>query len=358
MIFLETNFLGVFALKDGRPIVNRRFTGGPMQTAEKLLSIEEGFLPEEKEVVDELVETGNLVIHSEKPERLRGLSDKADFRKSSSTVSAFNLAQELGIPLKEVKTSMRQVNIQISSIKLRQMEDDQLVIQAVNSLDELQDSANLLNERLREWYGLYFPELDYLVEGNEVFTRLVIEKGERENFDKGMGLDGEHEKRIVSAAKKSLGADLAPEDIGVIRLYAGRNQDLYETKIKVEDYVESKMKAIAPNLTHLAGPFIGARLIALAGSLKRLAVLPAGTIQVLGAEDAFFRFMKTGRKPPKHGIIFQYPAIRGAKKNLRGKLARTLAAKIAIAARADAFKGDFIAPNLLKEFKKRVKDLG
>jgi nucleolar protein 56 len=224
-------------------------------------------------------------------------------------------------------------------------------------LEELQEAANLLNERLREWYSIYFPELDHLVEGNEVYARLVAEKGERQNFSSNLGLDTKHAERINTASENSLGVEFTAEDLKSVQELARQNLALYTLRNAVEGYIEGGMKALAPNITELVGAQIGAKLISIAGSLKRLATLPAGTIQVLGAEDAFFRFLKTGKKPPKHGVIFQYPDIRGAKKNIRGKLSRTLAAKIAIAARADAYKGGFIAPKLKKDFEKRVKDL-
>jgi nucleolar protein 56 len=117
------------------------------------------------------------------------------------------------------------------------------------------------------------------------------------------------------------------------------------------------MQKTAPNISALAGPLLGARLIKLSNGLKRMAILPSSTIQILGAEDAFFRFLKTGKKPPKHGIIFQYPEIRNAKREIRGKLSRTLASKLAVAAKIDAYKGEFIGDKLNEDFLKRIASL-
>jgi nucleolar protein 56 len=102
---------------------------------------------------------------------------------------------------------------------------------------------------------------------------------------------------------------------------------------------------------------LGARLIKLSNGLKRMATLPASTIQILGAEDAFFRFLKTGQKPPKHGVIFQHPEIRNSGRQLRGKLARTLASKLAVASKIDAYHGEYIGGKLNEDFMKRVQTL-
>ncbi|MEM0320545.1 MAG: hypothetical protein QXS67_03955, partial [Candidatus Nezhaarchaeales archaeon] len=111
------------------------------------------------------------------------------------------------------------------------------------------------------------------------------------------------------------------------------------------------------NLKELIGPVLGARLIALAGGLERLAKLPASTIQLLGAEKALFRALRTGSKPPKHGVIFQYPEIHRSPKWQRGKIARALAGKIAIAARVDFFTGEYIADELKEDLKNRIKEI-
>ncbi len=121
--------------------------------------------------------------------------------------------------------------------------------------------------------------------------------------------------------------------------------------------IEKRAREIAPNLSHLVGPIIASRLIHYAGGLKRLAMMPSSTIQVLGAEDAFFQHLKKGTPCPKHGIIFQVAEIRNSPRKLRGKIARALAGKIAIAARVDYYGGEFIAERLKEEFKRRVEEI-
>ncbi len=106
------------------------------------------------------------------------------------------------------------------------------------------------------------------------------------------------------------------------------------------------MKEVAPNIQGLVGSLLGARLISLAGGLDRMARLPSSTIQVLGAEKALFRSLKSNSLPPKHGVIFQFPEIHQSPKWQRGKIARALAGKLAITARVDAFHGQYIADEL------------
>nr|3GQU_A Chain A, Nop5p Protein [Pyrococcus horikoshii]3GQX_A Chain A, NOP5P PROTEIN [Pyrococcus horikoshii]3GQX_B Chain B, NOP5P PROTEIN [Pyrococcus horikoshii] len=125
----------------------------------------------------------------------------------------------------------------------------------------------------------------------------------------------------------------------------------------LEDYIDKAMDDVAPNLKALVGAKLGARLISLAGGLKELAMLPSSTIQVLGAEKALFRHLRTGAKPPKHGVIYQYPAINRSPWWQRGKIARALAGKLAIAARVDYFSGEYIAEELKKELEARIKEI-
>ncbi|HDG64309.1 MAG TPA: C/D box methylation guide ribonucleoprotein complex aNOP56 subunit, partial [Thermococcus sp.] len=126
---------------------------------------------------------------------------------------------------------------------------------------------------------------------------------------------------------------------------------------EIEDYIDRAMDDVAPNLKGLVGAKLAARLISLAGGLKELAMMPASTIQVLGAEKALFRHLRSGAKPPKHGVIYQYPAINKSPWWQRGKIARALAGKLAIATRVDYFSGEYIAEELKKEIEARIKEI-
>ncbi len=210
---------------------------------------------------------------------------------------------------------------------------DESITQAVNALDELIQSTNLLSERLREWYGMHFPE--QRIVKDEELTRLILEHGK----DK-------------ASEKSALHTDLKP-----LSELAKTLLDILSRKKELEEYIKSEMQTNAPNISHLAGPIIGARLISKAGGLNRLARLPSGTVQMLGAEKALFRHLKEGAKPPKHGLIFQHPFIHRAPYWQRGKISRAFASKIAIAAKVDEHSDRFIGEGLKNDLQKRIEDI-
>ena len=178
---------------------------------------------------------------------------------------------------------------------------DYQVIQQVNALDELQHIANVLSERIHAW-NMYTTEKSF-------------------------------QAPVISVL-----------------------EDVEENQTKLKHQIELEIKKIAPNISEIVGPMIAARLLSHAGSLRKLAMLPSSSIQLLGAEKALFRFKKKGGKPPKHGVIFQHPYISKAPYKLRGKNARLLSAKIGIAAKADVFTKRFIAPSLKTELADQIKN--
>jgi len=155
-----------------------------------------------------------------------------------------------------------------------------------------------------------------------------------------------------------MGADILETDLEQIQVLAKDVLTLYELRKSMEEYVDKTMEELAPNVRAVAGALLGARMIAIAGSLQNLAMRPASTIQVLGAEKALFRSLKTGARPPKHGLIFQHTLLHDAKRWQRGKIARVIAGKLAIAARADVFgEGHFIGDDLKADINKRVEEI-
>jgi nucleolar protein 56 len=244
----------------------------------------------------------------------------------------------------------RDVALELGEQRLRTAASskDLSISQATNAIDELDQTINLFTERLVEWYGLHFPELERLVGDNVQYCTLVAEHGERENIP---GDD------IQAAARQSVGVDLATRDMEAIRALAHQAVHLATVRKDYLTYIEEGVRAVAPNLTELAGPLIAARLIALAGGLASLARKPASTVQVLGAEKALFRHLKTGAKPPKHGIIYQHPLVHTAKPWQSGKIARTLASELAIAARVDYHSGDMVASELQARIDARVEEV-
>jgi nucleolar protein 56 len=117
------------------------------------------------------------------------------------------------------------------------------------------------------------------------------------------------------------------------------------------------MESLAPNVTSLTGAIIGARLIALTGGLSRLSRVSSSTIQLLGAEKALFRHLRDGELPPKHGIIFQHPLLHNAPYWQRGKIARALAGKIAIAAKLDHNSDKLMGEELLNDLRRRIEEI-
>jgi nucleolar protein 56 len=238
---------------------------------------------------------------------------------------------------------------------------DLVVAQAIQSLDELDKTINMLMARVREWYGIHFPELDRLLEKHETYARLVVKLGNRDNFTverlEGEEVPKSKSEGIAKVAEKSMGADLDDTDLKQIQALCSDIMNLYKTRQNMETYLDSTMEEVAPNTKYLVGSLLGARLIALSGGLMNLAKRPASTIQVLGAEKALFRSLKTGTRPPKHGLIFQHTLLHDAKRWQRGKIARALAGKLAIAVRADAFGGRAIGKELKASMDKRIEEI-
>ncbi len=217
------------------------------------------------------------------------------------------------------------------------------LVQAIQALDDTDKYLNITATRASEWYGLHFPELTQMVQDNVALCKIISEIGPRSEFTKenlgGRGFTDKKVEAILEARDRSKGGTISEGDLGRVKALASLGMQLSSLRDGLNGYVESQMKRVAPNVAEVAGATIGARLMAKAGGLDRLAVLPASTIQILGAEKALFRSLRTGARPPKHGILFQHQAVHTAPKWQRGKIARTLANKIAIAARVDYYRG-------------------
>lgn len=275
------------------------------------------------------------------------------------------LSQET--PILKTPTSynefVRQVTLQMAraGIAKAAAKRDLSAVQAVRAMDDLDKILNLLAGRVREWYGLHFPEMDRLTERHDTYARLVAKLGNRRNFTNDSlvaeGLPREKAEELAAAAKRSMGAEIEEADLEVLRSFCKLMLDLYKFRQTSETYVESVMKQVAPNMTTVVGAALSARLISIAGSLENLAKMPASTLQVLGAEKALFRSLKTGARPPKHGVIFQHTAIHQSPRWQRGKIARALSGKLTIAARIDSFGGDFLGEKLRDAVSKKVDEI-
>ncbi len=222
------------------------------------------------------------------------------------------------------------------------VKDDILLIQSLKTIEETGKAINLLAKRLRDWYDLYNPEFSRSVESHETFVNEILEN-EKKDLLKKMNISGED----------SIGADLEQENLEPLKSLAQQVFGLFQLRKLQLDYISNLMDSLCPNIKTVCEVMIGAKLIEHAGSLKRLSEMPSSTIQILGAEKALFRHMKTGAKPPRHGLIVSHPLIAHSDDRMHGKIARNLADKISIAAKVDYFQGQFVGDRLKKELEEK-----
>jgi nucleolar protein 56 len=263
----------------------------------------------------------------------------------------------------ELAGILQKFAINLSSMKVKETSEklDLHLVQAVNTLDEIDEIINTISTRIREWYGLHFPELDYLLQNIITYANIVRDGGSRENITKELlGQLEVPEKKIEliqQAISKSQGGDLTVESSESLKILASEVIKLSELRTNLSSTIENLMEILAPNLKNMLTAIIGARLIAKAGSLLRLAQMPSSTIQIIGAEKALFRALKTGTRPPKHGLLFQHPSVNSAPKWQRGKIARALSSKIAIAVRIDVYRKGGLDNSLLDKLTKRIETI-
>jgi nucleolar protein 56 len=256
---------------------------------------------------------------------------------------------------------LREFAISLSSSKVSEVSQspDLHVIQAINSLDETDKIINAMSSRLREWYGLHFPELDNIIDSINGYSQIVL-AGRRDDLSKTIyedaGFPESKVEMLTLVTDKSRGGDISDANLAIVQTLAKQILELFDLRKNLEEHVQTEMKKIAPNLSVILGPAVGARILAHAGSLKNLAVMPASTIQVLGAEKALFRSIKTGAAPPKHGLLFQHALVHAAPRWQRGKIARAVAGKAAIASRVD-FHGGGLNQMLLDKLNIRVVEI-
>jgi len=368
--------MGVIGFGEANEIVDKvLFPKDPKETAERLRKSEIGKIIDEVEtLVERLRNKGFTIFVFESPEIARNVHEKlhveVDVAKPSEAGELLRTnLEKFAIEMGFVKTEaelrdwIHEVTMELTKIRVRMAVEkrDLVVAQAIQTLDDVDKTVNLFMGRLREWYGLHFPELDRLLEKHETYARLILKLGTRDNLTaenlEKEGIPKTKAQAIAETANASMGAELIEEDLNQILSMSKNALELYDRRQSLENYIDSTMDEVAPNTRTLVGALLGARIIALAGGLINLAKMPASTVQVLGAEKALFRALKTGTPPPKHGIIFQHTIIHEAKQWQRGKLARALAGKLAIAARTDAFSGKYCGDKLKADLERRTKEI-
>ena len=232
-----------------------------------------------------------------------------------------------------------------SKVKFNVNRSDNMIIQAIALVDQLDKDINTFSMRVREWYSWHFPELIKLVSDNRSFAKLAMVIRDKNSLSDDrlheiashVNDDAAIAQSIIDAAKISMGQDISSADMDNVITFASRVVDLSDYRVRLHKYLVDKMAVVAPNLAELIGEIVGARLISHAGSLTNLSKYPASTVQILGAEKALFRALKTKGNTPKYGLIYNSSFIgRAAQKN-KGRISRFLANKISIVSRIDNF---------------------
>ncbi|MFX1241129.1 MAG: C/D box methylation guide ribonucleoprotein complex aNOP56 subunit [Promethearchaeota archaeon] len=373
--YIADTLIGIFALDESGNILNfidfddnhekiiEFYNALDNNTVQKIF---EDFLLDLKTVgFDELI-FDNIKLESLISEKL---GYKTIFESNSLELKNFRLNLEnqlktVGInkTSKEILSQYKEISEQLTRKKISDASghSDNIAIQIITVLDVIKKSISLFSSHLREWYGLHFPELtDKIIEDNIILANLIANLGSRENFTfenikNKVDLKERKIKALEKYALESMGANF---DLSMIQNYADQIISLDNYRLELENYLGEIMEVFAPNINFLIGALIGAKLIAKAGSLQKLAYMPASRIQLLGAEKALYRFLKTGEKRPKHGLIFQWNQIRSAKPWIRGKISRVIAGKIGVAAKLDFFNGEFLGDKLLMGIEEKIKEI-
>ncbi|KAJ3111186.1 Ribosomal RNA processing protein 1 A [Phlyctochytrium bullatum] len=264
-----------------------------------------------------------------------------------------------GISEADMKAVVLGLSHSLSRYKLKFSPDkvDTMIIQAIHLLDDLDKELNTYAMRCKEWYGWHFPEMTKILVDNVAYAKVVKRMGFRTNAattDLSSILPEELEHEVKEAAEVSMGTEISDEDIENITHLCEQIISISEYRQQLFEYLKQRMNAIAPNLTCLVGELVGARLIAHAGSLVNLSKHPASTVQILGAEKALFRALKSKHDTPKYGLIYHASLVGQAGPKIKGKIARSVATKAALSVRVDAL-GESDGPTIGIELRAKVE---
>lgn len=345
--YVVNNLIGAFGLDANGGLIDYALFPKDVNLIIQKIS-ETDLIPEERELITKLKKKNYTDIVSSKrndvsqfdTERIGEKLLRENFR---SIIKKIHLSDV------DLNKQLTGIGVELTKRRIKEaVKKDKIIIQAVDAIDEIDKSLNIFTARLREWYGLHFPEMERDVEKHERFVKLVSEYGLRKNID---------EKELKQIAKTSMGIDLSEKDEVILKEYATKIKELYKLRQHLEKYVDNVLKEIAPNLQEIAGGLLAARLIALTGSLEKLAKKPSSTIQLLGAEKALFRFLHGRGRSPKYGLLFTHQLIQNAPLKKRGKVARILASKLSIAAKIDFYGKKVKSAELKKNLDERIKKI-
>ncbi|CAH8637030.1 unnamed protein product [Heterobilharzia americana] len=248
-----------------------------------------------------------------------------------------------------------------AKVKFNIYRNDNMIIQSINLLDQLDKDVNNFCMRVKEWFSYHFPELSKIVPDNATFVKVVRlvrtrDGATEENLEALEALtDSQVASDIIESAKSSVGFDITDDDAENLATFTEKILALIERRKLTQEYLTKKLVGVAPNLSTMIGDRVSARLIAHAGSLMNLAKFPASTIQILGAEKALFRALRSRGSTPKYGLIYHSPFITRASRENKGRISRFLAAKCAIASRIDCFS-EVLCDIYGKHLKQQIED--
>ncbi len=337
--------LGVLAFDEKESLIAYKlFEKDPEAIAKKLSDV----CGEEKEVVENLKNIGYTKIFSEnKIKDTLYEKDNIASRLVREKLREFSKDLDFGSDV-ELNKLLSQVNIQATKVKISQQKKDKILMQVIGVISEIDKATNVFSERLIEWYGLHFPEMQRVLNSNERYVKTVFEYGNRDDIQ---------DEKLKASAKKSAGMDFSKQDIDPVKKYAKEIDNVFALREEMVAYLEEVASKIIPNMSAVAGPLLACRLLQLAGGIEKVARMPSSTLQLIGAEKALFRHMKGQGKSPKYGIIYQHPLIQQAPNDKRGKVARIIAAKLTLASRIDAYSEKNKGAEYRKELEEEVGKL-
>ena len=344
--YIVQGLIGVFAFDEKSELIDQIFF--PKDAKKVVQNITRDLTDEEKQIIDRLKKRGYTIFISSKTNEVyqfeeNNLGDRK-YRQNFRMITKQGKFSDL-----ELNEFLTEIGIELTKIRIKEaVKKDKIVIQAVDAIDEIDKSLNIFIERLREWYGLHFPEMGRVVEKHEKYAKLVAEYGSRDKIE---------EKDLVELKKISMGIELSEKDEEILKEYASKINELYKMREHIENYVDHLLKQVAPNLRELATPLLAARLIAMSGGLDKLAKKPSSTIQLLGAEKALFRYLHGRGRSPKYGLLFTHNYIQNAPANKRGKVARILASKLSIAVKIDCYGKVDRSQEMKKNLEERIKKI-
>ncbi len=331
VLYIYSNLIGSFVLNTQFRVIDKAFFS-QIRVLKNSAKLERGeWIDEEKALISK--HGHKMFCACYKKTMIGGIEPVSDERMDNAAESVASMP--------DFFSRMRDAGIALAKARVRDsVKSDVLLVQAVSCIDEIDRAVNTFSKRLREWYELYLPEFSKSLRDNFRFAEVIAKKG-RKDLMKELGI------------KESMGSDVSERDLSAMICLAKEISAMEKLRKLQVSYIERCVSSEFPNLNAVAGAMIGAKLIRSAGRFERLAKMPASTVQVLGAEEALFRHLKTGAKSPKYGIIHEHRLVSQAKKQDKGKAARALADKISIAVKVDFFRGDFVGKKLIAGLEKR-----